>query len=84
MTVELSGADNVFEKACMTDVIYSSVVTLAHAIRSNHVSSVEVVEAYLRRIEAVNPKLNAIVQLSQTARAEAQAADNALAREPES
>src|SRR5262249_60700612 len=35
----------------------------AAAIRRREVSSVEVVETFLRRIEAVNPKLNAVVQL---------------------
>ena len=44
-------------------------------------SSREVIEAYLQRIEAVNSKLNAVVQLTaDTARAEAQAADTALTR----
>lgn len=45
------------------------------------VSSEEVVNAYLERIEAVNPQLNAVVQLTaDAARAQARAADAALAR----
>src|SRR5262245_18362608 len=65
----------------MEELIYASATALAKAIRAKEVSSVEVIEAYLRRIEAVNPKLNAVVQLTaETARAEAQAADAALAR----
>src|SRR5262245_37349694 len=64
----------------MTDLIDASAVTLAKAIRTKKVSSVEVVEMHLRRIEAVNPKLNAVVQFSQAAQAEARAADEALAR----
>jgi amidase len=45
------------------------------------VSSEEVVNAYLRRIDAVNPKLNAVVQLTaEAARAQARAADAALAK----
>jgi amidase len=64
-----------------TALIYTSATTLARAIREKRVSSEEVVNAYLQRIEAVNPKLNAIIQLTaDTARAQARAADAALAR----
>ena len=41
---------------------YSSVRSLASAIRDGRVSSVEFVEACLARIDAVNPALNAVVQ----------------------
>lgn len=41
-----------------------SATALAKAIRGKQVSAEEVVDAYLKRIEAVNPKLNAIVQLT--------------------
>ena len=41
----------------MIEVIDSSAMTLAKAIRAKQVSSVEVVDAYLRRIEAVNSQL---------------------------
>ena len=65
----------------MDELIYASATALAKAIRAKKVSSVEVIEAHLKRIEAVNPKLNAVVQLTaDTARTEAQAADAALAR----
>jgi amidase len=65
----------------MDELIYASAKALAKAIRTKEVSSVEVTEAFLRRIETVNPKLNAVVQLTaDTARAEAQAADAALGR----
>src|SRR5262245_53892897 len=47
----------------LADVHTASVTQLAAAIRRREVSSVEVVEAFLRRIETVNPKLNAVVQL---------------------
>src|SRR5262245_34302477 len=47
----------------LADVHTASVTQLAAAIRRREVSSVEVVETFLRRIEAVNPKLNAVVQL---------------------
>lgn len=60
---------------------YSSTAALAHAIRTKQVSSEEVITAHLARIEAVNPKLNAVVQLAaERALAEARAADSALAR----
>jgi amidase len=63
------------------ELIYASATALAKAIRSKKVSAVEVIDAHLRRIEAVNPKLNAVVQLTaNTARAQARQADAALAR----
>ena len=65
----------------MDEIIYASAITLAQAIRDKKVSSQEVVEAYLQRIEAVNPQLNAVVQLTaNTAREQARTADAALAR----
>jgi Amidase len=59
----------------------ASATALARAIRAKEVSSAEVVQAYLQRIEAVNPALNAVVHLcAEAAQAEAKAADAALAR----
>ena len=53
---------------------------LARAIRSGQASSREVVEAHLRRIEEVNPRLNALVAvLAESALAAAAAADRAVA-----
>ncbi len=53
---------------------------LARMIRDRVVSSAEVVEAHLDRIEAENPRLNAIVQLdAEGARAAARTADAAIA-----
>jgi amidase len=46
------------------ELYHSSVRALASAIRSRDVSSVEVVQAFLDRIEAVNAKLNAVVVLA--------------------
>jgi amidase len=55
-------------------------VELAEAIRLRRVSSREVVEAHLSRIEAVNPSLNAVaVVLAEQALESAGAADRALA-----
>ncbi len=65
----------------MDELIYASATTLAQAIQAKKVSSEEVVKAHLERIEAVNPKLNAIVYLAaDAALAQARAADAALAR----
>lgn len=64
----------------MDEPIYASAADLAAAIRARQASSQEVVDAYLERIEAVNPRLNAVVQLAaDAARAQARRADAALA-----
>jgi amidase len=58
-----------------------SATTLARFIRTNLVSSVAVVDAHLARLEAVNPKLNAVIQLqAEAARQQARAADEAVSR----
>jgi len=65
----------------MDELIYASATAIAQAIREKRVSATEVVEAHLQRIEAVNPALNAVVQMAGArARLEALAADQALAR----
>ena len=65
----------------MDSIIYASATALARAIQRKEVSALEVVEAYLDRIEAVNPRLNAVVTLTaERARAEAREADASLAR----
>ena len=54
---------------------------LAAAIRAREVSSRETIEAHLARIEAVNPRLNAVtVVLAEEALAAAERADEAIAR----
>ena len=63
------------------ELIYGSATTLAKAIRDKKVSSAEVVNAYLQRIEQVNPQLHAVVQLTaEAARTHAHEADATLAR----
>ena len=47
----------------MDELLDQPAVELASAIRRRDVSSVEVVGAFLERIEALNPRVNAIVQL---------------------
>ena len=64
------------------ELIYASATTLARMIREREVSSEEVVDAHLRRIDVVNRRLNALVApAAETALAEARAADAALARD---
>jgi amidase len=61
-----------------------SAVDTAAAIRAGHVSSVEVTEAHIARMHAVNPKLNAVVvDLSDEALAAAKAADKARTKKGE-
>lgn len=60
---------------------YASVTALASAIRSKAISSEEVVKAHLQRIQTVNPRLNAVVQVAaEEALAQARAADAAMAQ----
>lgn len=65
----------------MDNLIYQPLTTLIQGMRSKEISSEELVNAYIRRIESVNPKLNAVVQfMPDQALAEAKKADLALAR----
>jgi amidase len=65
----------------MSDIALQPAHALAEAIRRRDVSSRELLEHYLARIEALNPPLNAIVTLDPDgARAAADAADASLAR----
>jgi Asp-tRNA(Asn)/Glu-tRNA(Gln) amidotransferase A subunit family amidase len=65
----------------MPELIFETAVALARMIREKKASSREVVEAYLRRIERVNPLLNAYIHVdAEGARRQARAADEALAR----
>jgi amidase len=59
-----------------TDLWRMSALELAEAIRSRQMSSQEVIEAHLRRIEAVNPSVNAVtIVLGEQALEAAKAAD---------
>ena len=65
----------------MRELIFESACKLAQLIRSKDVSPVEVVEAYIRRIEEVNPKLNAFVTTTfERAMDEARAAEQQTGR----
>jgi amidase len=64
----------------MDELCYLSATTLARLIRDRQLSSEEVVQAHLQRIERINPRLNAVVQLAgEEALKDARAADAALA-----
>ena len=64
----------------MDDIVFSSVRTIARAIRDREVSSEEVVRAHLERIDEVNPVLNAVVHIcADRALDEARKADKAVA-----
>jgi amidase len=64
----------------VTDLWRMSATELAEAIRSRQASSQEVVEAHLRRIEAVNPAVNAVTAvLGEQAVEAAKAADRVVA-----
>ncbi|CAN5216572.1 amidase [soil metagenome] len=65
----------------MEEIWLHGAVGIAGLIRRRVVSSVEVVEAFLRRIEAVNATINAVIVLcAERAMEEARAADASLAR----
>src|SRR5574341_323074 len=64
-----------------SDLCYSTATELARRIRDREISSAEVTEAFLARIDAHNSKFNAIVHLFEAdARSRAKEADEALAR----
>lgn len=80
MTLPLINALRAAE-AKPTDLTRCTVSQLAELIRRKEVSSVEVVDACLARIEQVNPKLNAVVvQVADVARAQAIVADQLISR----
>jgi aspartyl-tRNA(Asn)/glutamyl-tRNA(Gln) amidotransferase subunit A len=63
------------------DVVWQSALELASLIRTKQVSSVEVTEAILRRIEALNPRLNVFCLVTaDVARAAAREAEIAVTK----
>jgi amidase len=65
----------------MSELTFRSAVSMAKQIRQKKLSPVELVEAHLTRIEELNPKLNAFVQLdAEGARRQARAAEEAVTR----
>ena len=63
------------------EMCYTDAVELAEKIRAGHLSPVEVVQAHLDRIEAINPKINAIVQMVPGALERARQAEEAIGRQ---
>lgn len=64
----------------MNELCKKGAVELAQLIASKHVKSIEVIDAFLARIEDVNPAVNAVTaQLTEQARAAAVAVDQAVA-----
>jgi amidase len=63
------------------ELCFRPATELARMVRDREVSAIELVEAHLRRIAAVNPLINAVVQLdAERALDAARAADDVLAR----
>jgi amidase len=65
----------------MNDLVFLSVKQMAEMVRSKAVSSTELIQAHLDRIAAVNPGLNAVVEIAaESALAAARSADDQTAR----
>ena len=62
------------------DIYYADAATLAGRIRRRELSPVEVAQAHLERIAAVNPRLNALVAFPDGVMERARAAEDALMR----
>ncbi|HKB90505.1 MAG TPA: amidase family protein, partial [Opitutaceae bacterium] len=63
------------------DILFTSTKRLAKMIQDKKISSVELLTAYYKRIDEVNPKLNAVVFFCrERAFTEAKLADEALAK----
>ena len=60
------------------ELVYQDATQLADRIRRKEVSPVEVMQAHLDRIEALNPRVNAIVTIADDAMAAARAAEAAV------
>lgn len=62
------------------DILFSGVRSLSESIRTRKLSPVELTEAYLRRLETIGPKLNAVVTVTRDlALAQARAAEKEIA-----
>src|SRR4051794_28408761 len=61
-----------------SEIFYSDASALAELIRTREISPVEVVQAHLDRIAAVNPSVNAIVTVADGALDAARAAEAAV------
>jgi amidase len=65
----------------MTEIWELSATRIATAVRSGELSAVEVTEAHLKRLDEVNPRINAVVrEFPEEAREAARLVDGAIAR----
>ncbi|MDA1076278.1 MAG: amidase [Proteobacteria bacterium] len=64
------------------DLLYQPAHVSARMIRDKAISSLELTRLYLHRISAINPVINAVVALAETAETQARNADVALAKGP--
>jgi len=65
----------------MSELVYSTAIDIAKRIRQREVSSREVLDYFLERVDRLDKRINSVVTLEvERARAEADAADAALAR----
>lgn len=65
----------------MDELAFADAISLASKIKSKEISSVELLEHYLDRVERYNPDINAVILLqADKARERAKQADEALAR----
>lgn len=62
------------------DLLNSSLLDITQAIQKRHLSSKEVTEFFLRRIEKLNPELNAFIHVSETVLDEAEALDQRISK----
>ena len=63
-----------------SNIFFSDAGRLAELVRTHEISPVEVMQAHLDRIAAVNPRLNAIVTVADGALRDAKAAETAVLR----
>src|ERR1039458_4761874 len=67
------------ETSPVQELTFLSAVSMAEQIRRKQLSPIELVEAHLQRIEQLNPKLNAFVDVDAAgARRQAQTAERAV------
>src|SRR5690349_23565445 len=68
----------------MKSLQYATIAEMSQRLRAKEVSPVEIVSAHLARIEALQPKLNALVHINaESALAQARHAENAILRKVE-
>lgn len=81
LTAESRAASYASSSDKTDDVLFMSATKLAQLIREKKISATEAVQAFIRRQEAINDRLNAVVMnCYERALSEAKAADESLAR----